>query len=213
MTPLPQLQSPAQSPALSLLANRLIRVYQDTMLVEPGNGELLHLALQRYGQPQMGGGAHYEPQTGGGLWLSHTVHEVADGRRLHVVAGQDMIGVFRPLAATSSISARMLWDLCGEDAELRIAQADPIDPEAEKAPDEAHEGWSEALQCALRRFVERESLPACSPEEVVERICTGDIEGLRPFQRQWLECFATAWSEQVAVPRAEVAGGPQGMRR
>lgn len=65
--------------------------------------------------------AQYEPNTGGGIWLSHSVHR-AGSHPLYVCAGCDSVRIYRAPAPDAEACASAIYELCGEDDHLVVAE-------------------------------------------------------------------------------------------
>lgn len=65
--------------------------------------------------------AQFEPNTGGGVWLSHAVHR-AGAHPLYVCSGCDSVRVYRAPSQDAEACARAIFDLCGEDDHLCVAE-------------------------------------------------------------------------------------------
>lgn len=79
-------------------------------------GELLHA--------QMAQGAisdYFDPNTGGGIWLSHSIHQGESGNVL-VTAGLDSVYVYRALTDQAQSCADAVYALCGEDDAILLAK-------------------------------------------------------------------------------------------
>lgn len=180
--------------AQSQKASDLVQRYQDLAVVEPGPGEVLHAGLANGAAD-----GFFEPNTGGGVWLSHTLHAI-DGQPMHVVAGSDSVGVYRATRPTAEACARAWTELCGEDRHLVLAEGGYRFPDAPAAQ-------GKALDAIFSRFRERHGMPDRTAEQLLQ---------LRPGMRehQWLVSYIQRRdgivhdAQQVAAERSEVQSLP-----
>lgn len=161
---------PAPMSREATFAADVVARYQDLAVVDTGRGDVIHDGLKA--------GAfagYFDPNTGGFVWLSHSLHRVGD-QVLHVVAGSDTVAVFRSLHPTcAEAAARALHELCGEDQHLMIAEGGYVLPE----------GWParpQAMDAILARFRERCEFPDRPAAELLQL-------PMDATRRRWLECF------------------------
>lgn len=110
----------------TITAHELIERYKSLMTDPVADVETLH----HLGFSKGALTAHLQPNTGGGQWLSHTVHR-AGAHLLYLCAGVDSASVYRAPSANAEACAKAIWELCGEDEHLVVAEyfADASEPD------------------------------------------------------------------------------------
>lgn len=152
------------------LAAELLQRYQDLAVVDPGSGAVVHDGLCEGAFSDF-----FDPNTGGHVWVSHTLHRVGD-LVLHVSAGSDSVGVYRSLhGASAEMASCALYALCGEDRHLLIAEGDYTFPKnVSERP--------AAMAAILSRFRQRHGLPDLAPEQLLKTCEDAKV-------RAWLGSF------------------------
>ena len=99
------------------LAQQLVARYREIADCEADvPGEQLHAHMAKGALSE-----YFDPNTGGWIWLSHSVHQ-AEGGNVLVTAGLDSVGVFRAPSDDAQACADAVYALCGEDAQIRLAE-------------------------------------------------------------------------------------------
>lgn len=161
------------------LAAALVARFQDVSIIDQGSGELQHAVLSEGATDQ-----YFDENTGGFIWLSHSLHRAEDGTMLHLEAGADTCSVYLAKSDTAMKCADTVAEMCGETANIDVASGEYAFPEDVEG--------KEAALCELYgRFLKRHSLP---------EICCLELQmghELTPHQRAWAEAFSKAWDVAI----------------
>lgn len=101
----------------TLTAHDLIGRYKQLTAGGDVDGESLH----HRGLAKGAVTAYFDPNTGGGVWLSHTVHRAGENE-LYMCAGADSVSVYRAPSSDAEACAEAIYALCGEDEHLLVAE-------------------------------------------------------------------------------------------
>lgn len=180
--------SPVIAPVVADFAATLITRYRDLAILDAGDGELLHEGMSEGASDD-----YFEANTGGGIWISHSLHEI-EGVRLHASAGSDTVMVYIAQGDTAAAAAEVIAQLCGDDAHLVVAE------------DEYHYGDSPTecetfLLAIYERFLTSSGLPRLDAEEMLI------TDRPSAYQRRWLTAFTRTWEKDVSGPARPVLPG------
>ncbi len=107
---------PRNYPSQALAGAFLANIFRDSACDEELTGEQVHDIMAAGSADQ-----HFEPNTGGGIWLSHSLHATEEGL-VHVVAGDDSVAVYKALAPTAEAASLAWYDRCGEEDDIKLAE-------------------------------------------------------------------------------------------
>ncbi len=100
----------------SLTAQELVTRFRSIADDDDATGERVHGAMAKGASSAL-----FQANTGGGVWLSHTLHRTGS-HLLHVCAGEDSVRVYRAAHPTAEACAAAVFALCGEDEHLCVAE-------------------------------------------------------------------------------------------
>ena len=95
-------------------AELLVNRFRDNVRDESLAGDQVHEFMSKGAAD-----VHFQPNTGGGVWLSHSLHATKEGL-VHAVTGADSVATYNALAPTAHAAAVAWYDRCGETDDIKL---------------------------------------------------------------------------------------------